>query len=52
MDLQREEIKAAPEYDASRPFEREDETRLFEHYDRRQDSGRRKDWEWEERVSR
>ena len=49
VDLQREEIKAAPEYDASRPFEREDETRLFEHYDRRKDSGRRKYWEWEER---
>jgi hypothetical protein len=49
VDLQREEIKAAPEYDPSRPFEREDETRLFEHYDRRKGSGRRKYWEWEER---
>ena len=43
VDLQREEIKAAPEYDPSRPFEREYEDRLFEHH------GRRKYWEWEER---
>jgi len=49
VDLQREEITAAPEYDPSRPFEREYETRLFEHYDRRKDLGRRKYWEWEER---
>jgi hypothetical protein len=40
-----EEIKAAPEYDPSRPFEREHETRLFEHYDQRKDWGRRKYWE-------
>ena len=49
VDLQREEIKVAPEYDPSRPFEREYETRLFEYYDRRKNWGRRKYWEWEER---
>jgi hypothetical protein len=39
VDLQRKEIKAAPKYDASRPFEREYETRLLEHYDRRKGWG-------------
>lgn len=43
VDLRQDEIKAAPEYDASRPFEREQEDRLFEHH------GRRKYWEWEGR---
>ncbi|MGH7367447.1 MAG: PRC-barrel domain-containing protein [Candidatus Rokuibacteriota bacterium] len=43
VDLRQEEIKAAPEYEPSRPFEREYEDRLFEHH------GRRKYWEWEGR---
>lgn len=43
VDLRRDEIKTAPEYDAGHPFEREYERRLFEHH------GRRKYWEWEDR---
>lgn len=43
VDLTQEQIKAAPDYDSSRPFEREYESRLFEHH------GRRKYWEWEDR---
>jgi sporulation protein YlmC with PRC-barrel domain len=43
VDLRRDQIKAAPEYDASVPFERAHENRLFEHH------RRRKYWEWEER---
>jgi hypothetical protein len=43
VDLPREQIKAAPEYDPSRPFERDYETRLFEHH------RRRKYWESEAR---
>ena len=43
VDLRREEIKAAPEYDPSRPFDREYESRLIEHHNRR------KYWEWEGR---
>jgi len=38
-----DEIKAAPEYDPSRPFDREYESRLIEHHNRR------KYWEWEGR---
>jgi hypothetical protein len=34
VDLTREALKAAPEYDADRPLEREYETRLFRHYGR------------------
>lgn len=36
-------LKAAPDYDASRPSERAYESRLFEHH------RRRKYWEWEDR---
>jgi sporulation protein YlmC with PRC-barrel domain len=43
VDLRRDEIKAAPEYDPSRPFDREYESRLIEHHNRR------KYWEWEGR---
>ncbi len=43
VDLRRDEIQAAPEYDSSRPFDREYETRLLEHHNRR------KYWEWEGR---
>jgi sporulation protein YlmC with PRC-barrel domain len=43
VDLRRDEIKAAPEYDPSRPFDREYESRLIEH------PNRRKYWEWEGR---
>ena len=43
VDLRRDEIKAAPEYDPSRPFDREYESRLIEHH------SRRKYWEWEGR---
>jgi sporulation protein YlmC with PRC-barrel domain len=43
VDLRRDEIKAGPEYDPSRPFDREYETRLLEHHNRR------KYWEWEGR---
>ena len=43
VDSSREAIKAAPEYDLARPFERDDERRLFEHH------GRRKCREWEDR---
>jgi hypothetical protein len=35
VDLPREQIKAAPEYDSNRPFERDDEARLLEHHGRR-----------------
>jgi hypothetical protein len=41
VDLRKNEIKAAPEYDAGRPFDREYENRLFEHH------ARRKYWEFE-----
>jgi stress response protein YsnF len=34
VDLTREQIKNSPEYDASRPVEREYETRLHDHYER------------------
>ncbi len=34
VGLRQNDIKAAPEYDPSRAFEREYETRLFEHHDR------------------
>lgn len=34
VDLSREKIKSAPEYDPSRPLERDDETRLFGHHER------------------
>jgi hypothetical protein len=43
VDLTQAAIKAAPEYDPTRPFERDYERRLFEHH------GRRKYWEWEDR---
>jgi hypothetical protein len=43
VDLRKDEIKAAPEYDAARPFDRTYETRLFEHH------ARRKYWEFEGR---
>lgn len=43
VDLSQEAIKAAPEYDPSHPFERDYESRLFEHH------RRRKYWEWEDR---
>src|SRR5215470_4258801 len=43
VDLRRDEIKSAPEYDPSGTFERDYESRLFEHH------GRRKYWEWEDR---
>ena len=43
VDLRRDEIKAAPEYDPSRPFDRAYETRLLEHHNRR------KYWEFEGR---
>jgi len=43
VDLRRDEIQNAPEYDASRPLDREYETRLIEHHNRR------KYWEWEGR---
>ena len=43
VGLRQDEIKAAPEYDPSRAFEREYETRLFEHH------GRPKYWEREDR---
>ena len=43
VDLRRDEIKAAPEYDAERPFDRDYENRLFEHH------ARRKYWEFEGR---
>ncbi len=43
VDLRQDEIKSAPEYDPSRRFERDDETRLSEHH------GRRKYWEFEDR---
>ena len=43
VDLRRDEIKSAPEYDPSGTFERDYENRLFEHH------GRRKYWEWEDR---
>ena len=43
VDLRRDEIKEAPEYDPSRPIEREYESRLVEHHNRR------KYWEWEGR---
>lgn len=43
VDLRRDEIKGAPEYDPSRPFDREYEARLLEHHNRR------KYWEWEAR---
>jgi sporulation protein YlmC with PRC-barrel domain len=43
VGLRQDEIKAAPEYDPSRPFERAYETRLFEHH------GRPKYWEREDR---
>jgi len=43
VDLRRDEIKAAPEYDPSRPFDRAYENRLLEHH------SRRKYWEWEGR---
>ena len=43
VDLRTDQIKAAPEYDPTLPFERDYETRLFEHH------GRRKYWEWEDR---
>ena len=39
VDLSREEVKAAPEYDPDRPVERQYESRLFHHY------GRRNYWE-------
>ena len=35
VDLRRDEIKAAPEYDRSRPFDRAYETPLLEHHNRR-----------------
>jgi hypothetical protein len=34
VDLTREGVKTAPEYDPSRPVEREYETRLYRHHDR------------------
>ena len=43
VDLRRDEIKGGPEYDPSRPFDREYETQLVEHHNRR------KYWEWEGR---
>jgi hypothetical protein len=43
VDLRKDEIKAAPEYDAARPFDRTYENRLFEHH------ARRKYWEFEGR---
>ena len=43
VDLRRDEIKAAPEYDPSRPFDRAYENHLFDHLHRR------KYWEWEGR---
>lgn len=43
VDLPREQIKAAPEYDPGRPFGRDAEARLIEHH------GRRKYWEFEGR---
>lgn len=43
VDLRKDEIKAAPEYDAERPFDRDYENRLFEHH------ARRKYWEFEGR---
>ncbi|MGH7350001.1 MAG: PRC-barrel domain-containing protein [Candidatus Rokuibacteriota bacterium] len=43
VDLRQDEIKAAPEYEPGRPFDREFEHQLFEHH------GRRKYWEWEDR---
>jgi hypothetical protein len=43
VDLTQAAIKAAPEYDPARPFERDYEAQLFEHH------GRRKYWEWEGR---
>src|SRR5215471_803759 len=39
LDLDREAVKQAPEYDPDRPLERDYETRLFRHY------GRRNYWE-------
>jgi hypothetical protein len=45
VDLHRRRSRRRLEYDPSRPFEREHETRLFEHYDQRKDWGRRKYWE-------
>jgi sporulation protein YlmC with PRC-barrel domain len=35
VDMSREGVKTAPEYDADRPLEREYETRLFGHHNRR-----------------
>jgi sporulation protein YlmC with PRC-barrel domain len=35
VNLTREQVRAAPEYDPSRPLEREEEIRLHEHYGRR-----------------
>lgn len=43
VDLRKDEIRAAPEYDAERPFDRDYENRLFEHH------ARRKYWEFEGR---
>ncbi|HEV8530859.1 MAG TPA: PRC-barrel domain-containing protein [Methylomirabilota bacterium] len=43
IDLTREVVKSAPEYDPAHPLERELESRLHEHY------GRRKYWETEDR---
>jgi len=43
VDLRRDHIEAAPEFDPTATFEREHETRLFEHH------GRRKYWESERR---
>jgi hypothetical protein len=34
VDLTREQIKASPEYDASRPVERDYESRLHDYYGR------------------
>jgi hypothetical protein len=34
VDLTREQIKAGPEYDASRPVERDYESRLHDYYGR------------------
>ena len=43
VDLRQDEIKASPEYDPSRPFDRAYENRLLEHHNRR------KYWEFEGR---
>ena len=43
VDLTRSQVQSAPEYDPSRPIERDYEERLFQYH------GRRKYWEWEDR---